>query len=88
MYVLSAMAVALSLFTGATEPRVLQPGTPDQAIRLRDGRILQTEYIVFHALNHDNPDYVIFEDGSAAIIDRQNCTITGPNGATHALTDC
>lgn len=88
MYVLSAMTLALSLFAGAADARVLQPGTPDQAIRLRDGRVLQTEYIPFYALHKDDPGFVIFEDGSAAIIDREACTITGPNGAVHALNDC
>ncbi len=86
-------ALALALLAGTVHttdahdgPRLVLSG-PDAGIQLPDGRVLQTEYITFYAMHRNDDRLVVFEDGSAALIDCERGIVRGPNGQSHPI-DC
>lgn len=88
--IVAAAAIALTISSASahehTGPRVKLSG-PDAGIQLPDGRAVQFEYIPF-VLTHAHDDrLVVFEDGSAALLDCDAGIIRSPRGTSHPI-DC
>lgn len=81
--VTAAIAGTVTHSVTAKQAPELHPAGADTAITLPDGATIQTEYVGWYLIHRNDPNLVIFEDASPALIDCEAGTITGPNDKTY-----